>query len=110
MLLVGSWLIRVSTVFYNILDSLRSKNLTSKKKLLYDLLQVAENSGLRKDDARNVAEFIEHHEFHLAIDTLATQLYEYDITSSAAFLQELKLVCDKIDFPVSEIDYLFKEH
>jgi L-serine deaminase len=48
-------------------------------KLLKELILSAQTLGLTPEDLMIAQEFLDNHEYGLCFDTIATQLYEYDI-------------------------------
>ena len=57
------------------------------RKQMNHLLEQGIKLGLSSEDSKTVAEFVEYNEGVLALDTLITQLYEYDRKISPKFFQ-----------------------
>lgn len=76
-----------------------------KKKRLKDLVERASSIGLRAEDRNAMDDFIANHEFGLALDTLVTQLHEYDVEVPLDFYEEVEKLC--ILYGLQETDYTY---
>jgi hypothetical protein len=56
-----------------------------KKKILNAIIDCARKLGLSESDIFDAQEFLDYNELGLCLDTIATQLYEYDIEITEEF-------------------------
>jgi hypothetical protein len=73
---------------------------------LKELIEDAVAFGLRNEDIKSCKEYLKYTEYDLCFDTLATQLYEYDIKISAEFFEKAQMVANGLNLNSSEYDYL----
>jgi len=76
------------------------------KRTLLLLIEKAALFGLRKEDLDNVKDLIAHHEFGLGLDTLVTQLHEYNIEIDQDTYDMISEVSIKMDIPVEHFSFL----
>lgn len=72
---------------------------------LNELVTKAKALGLPDRDVANVNSFIEYAEYDIALNILATQLYEHTIFLDADYYQLLQSVAEKLKLP--EQEYIF---
>jgi hypothetical protein len=77
----------------------------SLSQLLQSLIEGAESKGLGLEDLNIAKDYLDHHEFRLCLDTIATQLYEYSLSIDAEFYAQLQEAAEMIK--LSETEYSF---
>lgn len=80
-------------------------NLKQKKALI--ILTKAIALGLRTNDIENIEELIYYNEYGLAMDTIASQLFEYEVTVSADFYINFNVFVHELKIDFSKYKYLF---
>lgn len=75
------------------------------RKLVLTLIEKAQELGLPDDDIATAVDLLEHREYALALDTVITQLDEYEISIHREFYQLVIVIAENRQLP--EDDYLF---
>jgi hypothetical protein len=71
------------------------------KKYMFDRLLAAEAAGLPTQDAANVSILIDAGEYVVALETLATQIFELDVALPQAERSELEELGQRLAVPVA---------
>ena len=79
-----------------------------KKKfsVILEFITEAKSFGVDETDLQECMDLLEHGEFGLAVDHLATQIFEYDTPISASFFQKLSEIAKKMKMDESEYAYI----
>lgn len=75
------------------------------KDLLSELINKAQDIGLRNQDVKDAREYLGHNEFGLAFDTVVTQLYEYKVPINMDLYMFIELTAAKMN--IKESEYVF---
>jgi hypothetical protein len=51
-------------------------------------------------------EFVEYHEYGLGLDTITTQMYEYNIEIDQAFYETIREIADKMKLPPESYSHM----
>lgn len=73
--------------------------------LTWKLIEAAETLGLREEDLNTARELSDHGEYGLALDTIATQLYEFDLEIDQEFYDLVQNMAKRMR--ISEEEYCF---
>lgn len=77
-----------------------------KKKQIERILKEAESFGLNNADVKEICLLINNNEYGLALDHIATQLYEYDIEITQSFFEEFLEYAKTLRIEIEEYLYL----
>jgi hypothetical protein len=79
-----------------------------KKKfsIILELITEAKNFGVEEKGLQECMDLLEHGEFGLSVDHLATQIFEYDTPISASFFQKLSEIAKEMKMDESEYAYI----
>ena len=78
------------------------------KKLLQTLIDQSETKGLSSSDVNAAKEYLQHHEFGLSLDTIVTQMYEYNVQIDQEFYLQIEQIANMMNIPESEYSYIKK--
>ena len=76
------------------------------KRTLLLLIEKAAMFGLGKEDLDSVKDLIAHHEFGLGLDTLVTQLHEYNIEIDQKTYDMINEASIKMEIPTEHYSFM----
>jgi len=79
--------------------------MSTTTQLTLKLIEAAEILGLRKEDLNTARELSDHGEYGLALDTIVTQLYEFDLEIDQGFYDLVQNMAKRMQ--ISEEEYSF---
>jgi len=77
-----------------------------KKKMIASLIEKAKTLGAREEDLHNSSELLEHDEFGLSLDTLTSQMYEYDVPIDEEYYKKVLAIAKLLKMEESEFSFL----
>lgn len=76
------------------------------KEVLQKIVDKAGSFGLPNADITYAQVFLKNHEFGLCLETIVTQIYEYEIKIDEEFYQLVTKAAQKLKMPISNVDYI----
>jgi hypothetical protein len=80
----------------------------SIKKEIKELLILLDSTDFRKEDKKNAEEYLMYNEWGLSLDTIVSQLYEFDIKISTELFNKIKGIAERMKIPESDFSFLKK--
>lgn len=74
--------------------------------LITELIGAAKAAGLPELDVRNAREALEHNEFRVALDTILTQLFEYDVRVHSNFIAKAREACHSMELDWDQYSFV----
>jgi hypothetical protein len=79
---------------------------SNKFNTVFALVTEAKYLGMAEKDQQDCNNLLEHGEFGLAIDHMATQLYEHDIPITEDFFRKLAVIAQEMKMDESTYTYI----
>ncbi|AND64207.1 hypothetical protein AX766_07165 [Flavobacterium covae] len=79
------------------------------KTLINDLIKLIETArvlGLNENDLKNAKDFLDHMEFGLCLDTIITQMYEYDLEIDNDVYGLISKIGERMDLEMSTYSFM----